>query len=169
MRVDDRSRATAADLSRAEPCETAPVHELPPPPADAVDCGTSTVWLANGIVYFQMRVQGRWELEDSERAMAAIRRVSAGKRLPVIIGAGLFTSASTDARRFWGRADGGERGAAMAVVVSSPVASMIVNLFMRLVPMEYPARVFASLMDAQHWVATTTSSSNAMPPAPFSP
>jgi len=126
------------------------------------------VWLANGIVYFQMRVKGRWELEDSERAMAAIRRVSAGTRLPVIIGAGLFTSASTDARRFWGRADVGEGISAMAVVVSSPVASIIVNLFMRLVPMAFPTRIFASLVDAQRWVVTTTSASNATP-APLSP
>lgn len=136
------------------------MHELPTPPADAIDCVTSTVWLANGIVYFQMRVKGRWELEDSERAMAAIRRVSRDTRVPVIIGAGLFTSASTDARRFWGDADVGQGVAAMAVVVSSPVASIIVNLFMRLVPLPYPARIFSSLGDAQRWVETTTSASN---------
>ena len=145
------------------------MHELPPPPADAVDCVTSTVWLAKGIVYFQMCVQGRWDLEDSERAMAAIRRVSSDTRVPVIIGAGLFTSASTDARRFWGRADVADGVAAMAVVVSSPVASIIVNLFMRLVPMAFPARIFSSLVDAEHWVETTTSSSNSMPQAPLSP
>lgn len=131
------------------------MFELVEPESGVVDTGTARVWAGrDGLVYFQMRVESRWELADSEKAMRAIRQVAGGRPATVVIGTGPFTSASTEARGFWALPEVARDLRAMAVVVRSPVARIIVNLFMRLAGPPYPARMFDTVDHATEWASS---------------
>lgn len=124
----------------------------PEPGARVLDTGAARFWLGeDGVMYNQALVDGEVGRRDLERGFAAILELTGGQPAVLVAEAGSMSSTTHEAREYMASPEAGRAIAAMAVVVTSPVARVIMKLFLAWAPPPYSAKLFASVDAAREW------------------
>jgi hypothetical protein len=135
----------------------AEASKLPPPEPGArvLDTGLVRFWRgSDGVIYDETYMEGRVEGEHMRKGLDAIAELGGGRPHPLLACADRMGSASKEARDLLAGPEAAKLISAMAVIVTSPVARLVLNFFMRVSAPPYPLRLFATLPEAQAWART---------------
>ncbi|MFO0554007.1 MAG: hypothetical protein U0271_36845 [Polyangiaceae bacterium] len=122
----------------------------PPPGARIIDTGAARWWLEGPYVCNQSYV----ELVTADHLRAGFRaaqELSGGRRVPLVAESGPLSGANREARDLLAGPEAAAVFSAMGVLVRSPVARTIMNLFVRLQSPPFPLRVFTDPTAARDW------------------
>lgn len=87
-------------------------------------------------------------LEDAQEAVAMAERAAQGIRRPVLVDLRGIKSQTREARQFFVGEEATRVGAAVALLVDSPVSRIIGNFFLRLNVQRTPTELFRTEQDA---------------------
>jgi len=131
---------------------TRPWLLVPPPGARIIDTGAARWWIEDGIVCSQTYLPGSVTVEQVRAGFEAARQLGGGQRCPLLAEAGAQANGSTrDARDLLAGPEGAAAYRGMGVMVGSPVARTLMNLFIRISPPPFEVRVFTSADAARTW------------------
>ncbi len=84
--------------------------------------------------------------------MAAYRKISKGKRLPLLIDTKTMKSLSREARVYFASEEAAACASAAGIVVGSPVSKVLGNFYLGLGSPKLPSRLFTSEDEALTWL-----------------
>ncbi|MFZ2103567.1 MAG: hypothetical protein WAU86_23690 [Oricola sp.] len=91
-------------------------------------------------------------LEDAQETMAVYKAMSGGKRLPLFIDTKTMRSLSRDARHFYASEEAAECASAAAIIIGSPVSTVLGNFYLGLSNPRLPTCLFSSEDEAMEWL-----------------
>ena len=92
------------------------------------------------------------DVSDAREALEATHRVAGDRRRPVLVDLRGIRSESRDAREFFASSEVGTKVTAVALVIGSPVSTVIGNFFLRLREQPVPTRLFGDEPAAVEWL-----------------
>jgi hypothetical protein len=124
----------------------------PPPGVEVVDTGGAWWWVEpDGLAGHRNHADLVTE-QHVRDGLRALRALSGGRRVPLVAETGPLGGSERGARDALAGPEAVATIAAMGVVVRTPVARALMNLFVRLSRPPYPIRVFATAAEARAWL-----------------
>jgi len=130
---------------------TRPWLLVPPEGARIIDTGAARWWIDDGIVFNQSSVAGSVTAGHIRAGFEATKQLSGGRRCPLVAEAGPLADSTREARDLLAGPEAAAVYCAMGVLVNSPVARTIMNLFVRISSPPFEVRVFTSADEARDW------------------
>jgi len=121
----------------------------PTPGTRVIETGGARWWRKGDLIFNQAYaelVTGD-HIRDGPRCSLEL---AAGRRIPTVSEAGPLSGATREARELLAGPAGAE-ALAIAVLVASPVARVVINVFMRLMSPRIPVRLFGDVAAARAW------------------
>jgi hypothetical protein len=119
-------------------------HELP----------SSTLWIKDGIVYSTPKVGDTREptSEQMKEDMLSLKTFVGDEKICLVVEINPKSKPASKKERDAVAAEIASMVKAMAVITSSPITKMLVNLFFGFKPPAYPLKMFLTEKDATNWV-----------------
>jgi hypothetical protein len=106
----------------------------------------------DGIVELHTSNNHEYEIQDVKENVAAIGQLSVGKKVPVLIVGGAFTSVSKEARVFMASEESLQYSLCEAFLLNSLPQRMLINFYIRVNKPLAPPRAFSSKSEALDWL-----------------
>ncbi len=106
-----------------------------------------------GFVRATMRRGLEMDLADAREALEATARISAGRRVPILVDSRWLKSQSREAREHFVGEEAARITLAVALLVGSPVSRMIGNFFLRRKAHRAPTQLFTDEDEAVAWLS----------------
>ena len=114
---------------------------------------TTKIWLGeDGIVRSVALSNAEETLTDARENMAAIAKVSAGTRRPVLVDLTRAKSITREARTYYSGTEAAPHHKAVGIVAGSPVGRVIGNFYLGLNKTPVPTKLFGSEAEALDWL-----------------
>lgn len=116
---------------------------------------TGTTWHdeTNNVIRFDALEGVEQSLADAKENMDAVKQVSDGKKLGMLVNLSKSKGLGPEAREYYGSDAVRPLYRALAIVGSSPVSRMLANMWFTIYGDKYcPTRVFATEADAIAWL-----------------
>lgn len=123
------------------------------PPPGAERTRTCAIWL-DGIVRARFHDRADVGADDARENLALTKRVTNGRRLPVLVDLRGVRSQSAEARRLFAGPAASAVSLAVGLVVESPLSRVVGNFYLGFNRPETPTRLFTSIADAEAWLTT---------------
>jgi hypothetical protein len=119
-------------------------HELP----------SSILWIKDGIVYSTPKTGDTQEptSEQMKEDMRSVKTFVGNEKICLVVEINPKSKPASKKERDAVAAEIATMVKAMAVITSSPITKMLVNLFFGLKPPAYPFKMFLTEKDATNWV-----------------
>jgi len=115
--------------------------------------GLARIWVGeDGICRIIWAPGAEVTLQDAQEAMAAYKKISKGKRLPLFIDTKTMRSLSREARRYYASQEAAASASAAAIIVGTPVSKVLGNFYLGLSNPLLPSRLFSSEDEALAWL-----------------
>lgn len=125
---------------------------VPPEGARIIDTGAARWWIEDGVVCSQTYFPGSVNEEQVRAGFEATRQLGGGRPCPLLAEAGPQSNGSTrEARDLLAGSEAAAVYRGMGVMVNSPVARTLMNLFVRVSPPPFAVRMFTSVDEARAW------------------
>jgi len=126
---------------------------------EVVSTRTAKVWLdADGIIHKEFHEHAEETLKDALESMEVIKRISKGRKLPIMIDMGKVHSMDPEARAYYSGNEAFSATSAAAAVTKSLMSRLIGNFFLGFNKPEYPRKVFSNESEALDWLKDFLSS-----------
>gem|GEM_PF-645524 len=135
--------------NRAPP--TRPWLLVQPEGARIIDTGVARWWIEDGVVFTQNYTAGGVTAGHVRAGFAAALQLSGGRRCALVAETGPLDGSTREARDLLSGPEAAEVYRGMGVLVTSPVARTLMNLFVRVAPPPFEVRVFTSADEARAW------------------
>ena len=121
---------------------------------EVIETRTSRIWLGeDGIVRHVLILDNAvLTRADHEENVVAIARVSGGTKRPQLINIHKVKWADRESRQYGASEAVAEVVAALAILISSPVGTMIGNFWLKISKPSYPSKLFTSEAQAIDWL-----------------
>ncbi len=106
----------------------------------------------DGIVRFTVSAGADETLDDAREGVAAVVKISKGKKCPLLADIRRVRATSREVRRYYAGEEATRAAAAAAILVGSPISRMIGSFFLGLNKPGIPVRLFASESEATEWL-----------------
>lgn len=123
--------------------------------SDKVATSNGTVWRDDkGIIRYSVRDGAVEKLENAKEMIAAIKNLTGDAKHSTLIDIRKLKSTDKETRDYYASDEvrDAANGGACAILVSSPVTSMIGNMFIRVNKPSYPVKMFYSELKAVEWL-----------------
>ncbi|MDP1744376.1 MAG: hypothetical protein Q8L90_02295 [Bacteroidota bacterium] len=110
-----------------------------------------TLELEDGIVIAKFKVQ-HFDLQTVQKLVADRKKVFNGILYPIIANVTSLKSSTKAARDFFASEAGCEGISAAAVIINSPVGSIIGNFYIRISKPLRPTKLFTDITEAKKWL-----------------
>ena len=127
-------------------------HLRPPPGARIVDTGRARWWRDGDLIFNQSYAEEVTAAQIRAGLKGALE-LAEGRRLPLVAESGPLSGATHEARAVLAGSEAAEALAAMAVLVGSPVARMVMNVFTGLMSPRLSVRLFTDVAAARAWAS----------------
>jgi hypothetical protein len=127
---------------------------VPPEGAHIVDTGVAQWWIEDGVVCTRNYTAGTVTADHVRAGFAAAKQLSGGRRCPMVAETGRLDGSTREARDALAGKEAAAVYLGMAVLVDSPVARTLMNLFVRVSPPPFEVRVFTAADEARAWART---------------
>jgi len=117
--------------------------------------------LDNGIIHIHLKAGCEIELSDAVLVVEAMEKIGKGKKYPVLIDAGEFTSIDKEVRVFSASEDGNLFTLADAIAYCSLAQKMMADFYINYNKPVVPTRAFSDKAEAIKWLETFRSSEKA--------
>jgi hypothetical protein len=125
-----------------------------PPDADLIPWPGARMWFdASGIVYAISEKTPEQTVEKSRQALQEFKKLTGGQRKCLMLDI-TRSSPTSKAVRDYVATEMVDITMALALLSGSSLGRMIANLFLKIKPPEYPARIFSNEEDARTWLMT---------------
>ncbi len=94
------------------------------------------------------------DLEDARENIHAVKVLSGGKTIPVFVDITNAKGATKEARAYFAGDEAGNVQSACALLIASPLASLIGNFFLGLNKTKFPIKLFREEDKAENWLKT---------------
>jgi hypothetical protein len=91
-------------------------------------------------------------LDQAKASIAAIRKVSAGKKRPLLLDMRPIKSQTREVRTYYASPEASGAYSAAAILVASPMSRMIGNMFIGIGKLPVPTRLFSTEDEAIEWL-----------------
>jgi thiamine monophosphate synthase len=119
----------------------------------SVEVRTHVIWLEDdGIVRVKVKPHVTITLEDAKVCVRTVREVCGGKQTPALIDMTVLVAIEREARLYFAGEETAKVETAAALLINSPVARAIGNIFMGLNKPIFPTRLFTSEAEALNWL-----------------
>lgn len=119
---------------------------------ETIQTRNSTIWLGDdGIVRIIYIPNSEDRIEDAEAFSSAVKKLSPEKRFPALADIRNISSSTRAARQHHAN-DGINLGPACAILVGSPISSMIGNFFLKINRPNIPVKLFNNEPEAVTWL-----------------
>ena len=108
----------------------------------------------SGIVVCTVNQSAYMELEDGIENLNAIRKISKGVRVPVLVDIISSKGASKKCREYYASDEAAEIQTACALLIKSPLSKLIGNFFIGLNKTVFPTKLFTDKTEAINWLKT---------------
>ena len=120
--------------------------------SEVINTRIAKIWLGDdGIIRMNSLPDSRETLEDAKAFSSAIKKISPEKKYPALADIRNIKSSSRQARAHYA-AIGRELGPACAILVGSPLTSVLGNFFLKIDKPNIPVKIFNSEKDAILWL-----------------
>src|SRR5690606_35418358 len=92
------------------------------------------------------------EIEDGHEIINGVKDIFNGKKFPVLVDMRNAKGASTECRRLFQGKEIGQYQSACALIVDSPLSTLLGNFFLGLNKTEFPTRLFSDVSKAENWL-----------------
>ena len=116
---------------------------------------SSTVWIADGIIYIYSHPNKFHSLEDAMEASDYIEAELGAKKLPMICDVRLARPIPKSVRDYYSSDQGTRNCNKFAFVVASKFSKVLANFFIGFTQRRYPIQMFDSTSKAIAWCKTT--------------
>lgn len=123
------------------------------PPDDAIRTRTCALW-RDRVIHGRFHRSAEVSLADAEENLAAMARLTGGRRLPVLVDLREVRSQSAEARAYFAGPKATAVSSAVALVVGSPLSRMVGSFYLGFNRPETPTRLFTSPAEAEAWLCT---------------
>jgi hypothetical protein len=125
----------------------------PPEDVDVHESKGGIWWIdMDGILYSKSKKNApKPTKEDSEEELKSLKRIVGDRKMCMIADISEIKSASREDRDL-AAAELEKLVKAMAMVTTSPLSKMVVNLFFGLKPASYPVKIFNTEKEAKSWI-----------------
>jgi hypothetical protein len=130
---------------------TRPWLLVPPEGARIIDTGAARWWIEDGVIFNQSYIAGSVTGDHIRAGFAASRELGGGRRRPLLAEAGPLADSTREARDLLAGPEAAAVFSGMGVLVDSPVARTIMNLFIRVSSPPFEVRMFTSADEARAW------------------
>ena len=111
---------------------------------------------ADGFIHTRVEAGAEIQLQDARGNTETVIKISGGANYPIIVDLREIKSISKDARDHFAMRNRKPNVTAIAMLVSSPVSSVIGNFFLGLNKPIVPTRMFTVEQEAIQWMKRTT-------------
>ncbi len=108
----------------------------------------------SGIVVCSVNKLAYMELEDGVENLNAIREISNGVKVPVLVDILASKGATKECREYFASPDAAEIQSACALLIKSPLSRLIGNFFIGLNKTIFPTKLFTDKQEAMGWLKT---------------
>lgn len=108
--------------------------------------------LENGIVYVIFKENVDVTLENAKTSIESGKKITGMKKYPTIIHLQNIRSISKEARDYFSGKETEPICSAVALIISSPIATVLGNFFLGMNKAIYPLRLFRSVEEAEKWL-----------------
>lgn len=120
---------------------------------EVIETRNAKVWLGDDGIIRSLQKHGAEEtLDTAKENIAAILKVSKGKKRPLLVDMVAQKSITFEAREFYSDEARGSEGSALALLVGSPVSRVIGSVMIRISKPVLPIKLFTSEGDAIEWL-----------------
>jgi len=106
----------------------------------------------DGIVRARFHDGAEVTADDARENLAVTRRLTGGRRRPVLVDLRPVRSQSAEARALFAGPDATAVSSAVALVVGNPVSRVVGNFYLGFNRPQTPTRLFTSVEDAETWL-----------------
>lgn len=106
----------------------------------------------DGILYGVALPNSAQTLEDARENLASARKLSGGKRIPLLLDIRGTGTLNREARLFYAGPEGLRTVTAVGFVANSAFTRVVGNMFIRLATTNYPVRLFTTPEAAPDWL-----------------
>lgn len=122
------------------------------PPADALRVARATIWVAGGIIICRDDPEAVVTADLARERLAVHDQLSGGTRMPLLVEAGARARVEAEAGRLLLGPEATRRAQAVAIVVPSTTARLVLNAYVGLKRPPIPFRLFNDVERAYHWL-----------------
>ena len=128
---------------------------LPPAATEVLDCGIGWIWLQDGVIRVRLRPNVDMSLDDAKEMIAASEQLQRSLPVRMLTDIGTARRGSTVAREYLAGPEATAAFTAVAHLIPSPVARVLMSAWMRLQKPPYPTQLFPPerIEDALAWLA----------------
>lgn len=120
---------------------------------DVIETKNARIWLGDdGIVRNVQKPGAEETLDTAKEGIAAIHKVSKGKKRPLLVDLKAQKSMSREAREFYSDDTRDNEANAVVLLVDSPVSRIIGSVFLGINKPKLPIKLFTSEGDAIAWL-----------------
>jgi len=119
---------------------------------ETIETRVFQTYIKDGICYTTVKLNASVELEDAKGNTATVRELSNGLIYPILVDLRLINTITKEARDYFSMNERSAGVNAIAMLVKSPVSSIIGNFFLGLNKPKVPTQLFTSENKAVEWL-----------------
>lgn len=123
------------------------------PGTNMIELKAYTTWMgADGIARTRVKPLAAVDIAEAKENSQAVNSLFTGKSFPLLIDSRQIKSMTREARDFFSMNNRASYVLAFAIIIQSPLSSIIGNFFMGINKPRVPARLFTNEADAVKWL-----------------